>query len=300
MACELHIIVNDPGSLLGIEQAVELVERLETRWSRFLPDSDITRINDGAGAPAMVAPETITLIQTMQTAWNLTQGRYDPTTLPILVANGYEASRVNPASTTSLRPGATHSGALDQILVDPIRSTVTIPPGTALDAGGIGKGLAADMVVDLLLTTGAAGALVSIGGDLTVGGSAPEAEGWRVDIERGGPDGTTLCQTMIDSGGVATSSTRSRRWDHGGRERHHVIDPATGAQSDTDLAAVTVFARSGWRAEAFATAAILAGSRSVIDFLDSHELSGIAVTDHGEAMVTGDLADLLLNTGAAS
>ena len=98
----------------------------------------------------------------------------------------------------------------------------------------------------------------------------------------------------------ATSSTRSRRWDHGGRERHHVIDPATGAQSDTDLAAVTVFARSGWRAEAFATAAILAGSRSVIDFLDSHELSGIAVTDHGEAMVTGDLADLLLNTGAAS
>ena len=60
---------------------------------------------------------------------------------------------------------------------------------------------------------------------------------------------------------MATSSTRSRRWIHDGAIRHHVIDPASGAMSDTDLAAVTVIARSGWLAEAHATAAILAGQR---------------------------------------
>ena len=59
--------------------------------------------------------------------------------------------------------------------------------------------------------------------------------------------------------------------------RHHVIDPAAGASSTTDLATVTVIARSGWLAEAHATAALLSGSANVIDYLDSHELTGIAV-----------------------
>ena len=297
MACQLHIIVNQPdgGAPVDLDGAVDLLDHLEARWSRFLPDSDITRINDGAGTPVAVAPETVRLVETMRAAWDLTQGRYDPTILPILVANGYATSRVDAARSTVLPAGPFRVGAMDQITVDPAASTVTIPTGVALDPGGIGKGLAADTAVALLLDGGADGALVSIGGDLACAGSAPEPDGWRVNIERADPGETPLCRTMIDHGGVATSSTRSRRWDHEGRPRHHAIDPATGDQSDTDLAAVTVFATSGWRAEAFATAALLAGSRSVIAYLDSHHLSGLAITGDGDVLRTGDLSDLELS-----
>ena len=51
MACQLHIIVNQPdgGAPVDLDGAVDLLDHLEARWSRFLPDSDITRINDGAG-----------------------------------------------------------------------------------------------------------------------------------------------------------------------------------------------------------------------------------------------------------
>ena len=246
-----------------------------------------------------VAPETITLVETMKEAWDLTQGRYDPTILPILVANGYATSKVDATMTTVLSPGPHRTGAVDQIIVDPRRSTVTVPTGIALDPGGIGKGLAADMAVALLLDGGADGALVSIGGDLAAAGTAPEPEGWRIDIERADPGESPLCRATIDHGGVATSSTRSRRWDHEGRARHHAIDPATGAQSDTDLATATVFATSGWRAEAFATGALLAGSDAVIAYLDSHELSGLAITDDGGILRTEDLADLELNPAGA-
>jgi len=294
MACQLHIIVNQPPDPVSVGPAIDLLERLESLWSRFLPTSDITRINDGAGRPVVVAPETITLVQTMKVAWDLTQGRYDPTILPILVANGYRTSRIDPTSSTVLLPGTEGTGAVDQIVVDRAHSTVAIPSGVALDAGGIGKGLAADMAVALLLERGAVGALVSIGGDLVVAGTAPEPEGWRIDIEHADPSGTPLCRTMVDIGGVATSSTRSRRWDHEGRSRHHAIDPATGSQSDTDLAAVTVFAITGWGAEAFATGALLAGSASVIAYLDSHGLSGLAVTAGGDVLRTDDLAGLEL------
>lgn len=296
MACRLHLVVNDPRDAGQVDDAVALLDRLEAHWSRFLPDSDLTRINERAGHPVRVAPETVALVEAMHEAWVLTQGRYDPTILPILVAAGYATSRTDPARTTVLAAGARHTGAMDAVRIDRAASTVCVPGGTALDPGGIGKGLAADAAVALLLAGGAAGALVGIGGDLAAAGAPPEPEGWRIDVERADPTATPLCRVAIDRGGVATSSTRSRRWSSDGADRHHVVDPATGAQSDTDLAAVTVFAGSGWQAEAFATAALLAGRGSVLAHLDSHELSGIAVAADGTVLRTDDLAALELLT----
>jgi hypothetical protein len=113
MACQLHIIVNQPDGRapVDLDGAVDLLDHLEARWSRFLPDSDITRINDGAGTPVAVAPETVRLVETMRAAWDLTQGRYDPTILPILVANGYATSRVDAARSTVLPAGPFRVGA---------------------------------------------------------------------------------------------------------------------------------------------------------------------------------------------
>ncbi len=299
MACRLHLLVHDAAGPGQIAEAIALLERLEARWSRFLPDSDLTRLNDGAGLPVAVAPETVTLVEAMGEAWSSTQGRYDPTILPLLVGAGYGTSRIDPTRTTVLPTAARHTGAMDAVVVDRAASTVTVPVGTALDPGGIGKGLAADLAVAFLLSGGAAGALVSIGGDLAAAGTPPEPEGWRVDIERADPTDRPLCRAAFDHGGVATSSTRSRRWTVDGRPRHHALDPATGAPSETDLAAVTVFATSGREAEAFATSALLAGRDAVVAHLDSHGLSGLAIADDGAVLRTADLADLQILSSEA-
>jgi thiamine biosynthesis lipoprotein ApbE len=62
--------------------------------------------------------------------------------------------------------------------------------------------------------------------------------------------------------------------------------------STTDLSSVTVLARSGWLAEVHATAAILAGSSEVIEYLGRHELSGLAVAGDDRVLATDDLAEL--------
>jgi len=188
---------------------------------------------------------------------------------------------------------------LERIEIDPDTCTVRLPTGLSIDAGGIGKGLAADLGVANALRSGAEGALVSIGGDLSMGGHPPDG-GWVVAIEHPEPERGTLGSVAVPGGGVATSSTRSRRWQRFGRERHHVIDPWTGAPSTTDLSSVTVIARSGWLAEAHATAAILAGSSEVIEYLDRHELSGLAVTDDHRVLVTDDLTELRPKPASAS
>ena len=312
MASELRVVV--VGDADG-DHAVELLRDLEAHWSRFIHDSDITRLNHAAGSPVGVDPSTVTLVATMVEAWRSTDGAFDPSILPTLIESGYRTSIDDPYRVTFLPDGRLVVGGYDSgptmgdIVIDPANTTITLPPALVIDPGGIGKGLAADLAVRHLLSIGAAGALVSIGGDMAMAGTPPhDADGWSVAVEHPDPSHGTLCTLLVGGGGVATSSTRSRRWIHDGRERHHQIDPRRAEQSSTDLASVTVIGRSGWLAEAHATSALLTGTNDVLEYLDDHELSGIAVALDGSVLSTADLSlttlgapfDQLLDAGAVA
>jgi thiamine biosynthesis lipoprotein len=306
MASELQLVaITGTSDTAWSDGAVALLDHLEACWSRFLPDSDVSRLNLAGGSPTTVDPTTITLLEVMIDAWHATERRFDPATLPALMAAGYRSSIEDPRRVTVLPSGAlrldgldhdelTLEPTLDDAHVDRLAGAVRLPAGLVIDAGGIGKGLAADLAVAQLLRAGAVGAMVSIGGDISTGGRPP-ADGWTVLVEhphreRGVDD--VVGTLAVGGGGVATSSTRSRRWHHEGTERHHLIDPWTGSPSTTDLSSVTVVARSGWLAEAHATAALLSGSEHVVDYLDRHELSGLAVAADGRVLTTDDLDEL--------
>jgi thiamine biosynthesis lipoprotein len=280
---------------------VDLLERYEQCWSRFLPDSDISRLNGAQGRPVEVDPSTITLVSAMVEGWQLTDGRFDPSILPALIDCGYVSSIDDVHLVTILPSGEYVVGGYDHlglvgptmadIRIDATANTITLPVGLAIDPGGIGKGLAADLAVEHLLALGASGALVSIGGDMMMRGTPPADVGnsWTVAIQHPLRPGSSVCTLVVDAGGVATSSTQSRRWVHDGEQRHHVIDPDRSWPSITDLASVTVVARSGWLAEVHATAALLAGSHHTIGYLDANELSGVAVSTTGDVFATSDL-----------
>jgi thiamine biosynthesis lipoprotein len=301
MASELQIVTigDDAATTPATSEAVvDLLAHLEACWSRFVPDSDVSRLNLAGGHPVPVDPSTITLVATMIEAWRSTEQRFDPTTLPALMAAGYRSSIDDPRRITIMPTGALRFDdcgvdrpTLDDVDIDLDAGTIRLPIGLTIDAGGIGKGLAADLAIDLALRSGSESALVSIGGDIAAS-SRDRDSGWRVVIEHPDTDRAPVGTIAVTGGGVATSSTRSRRWRQGGIERHHLIDPWTGDVSTTDLASVTVVARSGWLAEAHATAAILAGSDSVIDLLEWHELTGVAVTNDGDVLATHDVVEL--------
>jgi thiamine biosynthesis lipoprotein len=288
MASAVEVILVEPAD--GAEDyARHRLDELERRWSRFLPESDISRLNSAPEAFVMVSWETIELLETMKDAWRLTDGRYDPAMLAAINAAGYSQSidRSDRTSRMARRPSRGHS--IGDVTIDAVTSTVIVPAGLGIDPGGIGKGLAADMLVTELLAGGTSGALVGIGGDLAAAGSPPTDEGWHVAVKHPLDLSRELMRIALDAGGVATSSTLTRTWLQDGRRRHHVIDPSTGTCATTDLAAVTVVAGAGWQAEAHATAALLAGSEHVLDYLARHGLDGVAMTLDGETSMTSAL-----------
>ncbi len=299
MASDVEVIaVGAPAGV--VRWAMQRISLLEQRWSRFLPFSDLTALNTAGGSPVQVHADTVRLVLAMLEGWALTEGLYDPRVLVSLVEAGYCASIEDPRARSALPPPAMPAWAAPlptpidleaSVEVGISTTTVRVAPGVGLDPGGIGKGLAADLVVGEMLESGCRGALVCIGGDLAAVGEPPDSAGWRIAVEdpRHGPDPFWL---EIDGGGVATSSTLSRRWVHEGRERHHHIDPRTGDEAlCAGLASVTVVARAGWLAEVHATAALQCGP-SAAGYLRERALHGVVQGLDGwvEAVVADEVA----------
>jgi thiamine biosynthesis lipoprotein len=249
--------------------ARQRIDDLEARWSRFRPDSEISRLNSSAGREVTVSADTCLLVHRAIEAWRLTGGGFDPTLLDALRRAGYDRTfdEVRHTERGELRPpplDVTRPGCTD---IEIRGAAITLPAGMGFDPGGIGKGLAADLVAAELLAAGAAGACVNMGGDVRVAGVSPTGAGWTVALEHPWRSAPMVLVGLWD-GAVATSSVLERVWTSGGRPAHHLIDPATGLPSTSDVALASVVAGEAWTAEVLAKAILLRGASRAFDLLD--------------------------------
>jgi FAD:protein FMN transferase len=277
MGTEAHvIIVGSNGDLVHVAQ--RRLAELERRWSRFVADSDVNRINSGAGRPVAVCPDTFLLVTRAVEAWRMTGGAFDPTVLASMHAIGYDRTfteMTGLAPIGNLQPSVGCVG----IVLDARLRTVMVPIGVGLDLGGIGKGLAADLVVAEMIGFGAGGACVNIGGDVRVDGLSPTGDGWELAIADPFDDRRFLTTVRISSGALVTSSTKMRAWVQGGRRVHHLINPLTGGPSESDLVSVSVLTADAWSGEALAKAMIIVGIETAQQLAAVSGVTGVLVAD---------------------
>lgn len=299
--CHVVVVGGDPGLA---DRAVHQVDALESRWSRFRPGSDVSRLNAAAGRPVPVHHDTMGLLERAVTARTGTDGWFDPFLVRHLEAAGYDRDLAELAppplvagrTTTPIGPSA-HGEPLRErapIELHRRRGTARLLGGAGFDPGGIGKGLAADLVSGWLLAHGADGALVNLGGDLRVRGPAPDGGVWRVGVDDplaarptdishtgdgdGPATGPSVATVELSDAGLCTSSPLRRRWTApDGTPAHHVLDPRTGRPGPVEVASVTVTAPEAWRAEALATAVLLAGPVFGAALLRRNGADGLAV-----------------------
>lgn len=287
MSCAAQVVTAGGPPNLG-ELAASRAARLERMWSRFLPESEVSNLNRSPGRPVLVSPETFKLIAHGVDAWQRTAGRFDPTVYDAVVAAGYERSYESlPMYTRGDVAVGRRAPGCDRIVLDPELSAVTLPEGVRFDPGGIGKGLAADVILDELLGAGADAALVNIGGDLRCGGD-PEAVagGWTIEVAQPDAPNTDLATLVVTDGAVATSSRLTRTWHIGEHLMHHIIDPSTGLPADSSITAVTVVAATAWWAEAVTKAVFDCGPHEALARIRHWAAEGLVVTESGDVLTT--------------
>ncbi len=267
--------------------------------SRFLPESELSRLN---GRPGEWVPVSDLLWNVLCDAVLLaeaTNGLFDPALLNALEAAGYDRSfeLIGMTGTWINADDADRNwGNWRQIGLDADRQAIWLPPGVRLDLGGIGKGFTAQEAVELLGQWGPC--LVDAGGDVTAGAAPRGLPGWPVGLAApwaaGSPEQPNLLTLWLAEASLATSGIDYRRWQAGGRVAHHLIDPRTGQPAQTDILTATVWAEQATTAEAWATAVLIQGSRQGWQTLCRQPgLAGAIITQDEHLLMTESLQGVI-------
>ena len=252
-----------------------LANELESKWSRFVPDSEVMVLNNNPDSMHLVSDATLRLVSEMKLGFELTQGLYSANILSDLIDLGFATSRANPENVTLWSANSKTSADLSDVVIDLDTKSVSVPKGVALDAGGIGKGLAADLMSDYAMQLGAMGVAVFAGGDVAVKGMAQDAAGWKVNISDPNEVENFIDTISLSRGGLATSSPMG--WKIG--SSHHIIDPRTHRSSDSDVLQATVIAQNASQAEVLSKMCVILGAQEGISKIDSLGAAALIVDD---------------------
>jgi thiamine biosynthesis lipoprotein len=283
------VLVTDPSA---VHRALSLVsaevDRVDRAASRFRADSEVLSLWRAGGRAVPVSDQLWNLVEVARRAARLSDGAVDPTVGAALCRAGYDRdfSVVSPDGPSDLLTAEPVPG-WQAVEMDGRARSIRLPPGTLLDLGATAKALVADQAAATVAKRLACGALVSLGGDLSVAGPAP-AGGWKVGVDGGEARPPVSVPTVaITGGGVATSGTAVRQWRRGGQVRHHLIDPGTGLPTFSCWHAVTVAAASCLDANIASTAAIIKGE-AALPWLAGWGLPARLVATSGTVRVVGD------------
>jgi FAD:protein FMN transferase len=287
--CAVRVAVTDGAALEAARAQVRSVMAdVDRAASRFRDDSELATVAASDGAWTPISPLLTDLLATALRAARLTDGDVDPTVGGSLRGLGYDRdlAEVSPTGDVAVHPAP----GWRTVELDTARSRVRVPAGTSLDLGATAKARAADLAAEAAAQATGAGCLVAIGGDVAVAGSAP-AGGWRIRTEEATgtpstPATGSWAVIAVQDGGVATSSLTTRRWQRGGRQLTHVVDPRTGLPPVSTWRTVSVAAASCTDANTASTAALVRGPAAV-PWLHTIGLPARLVGVTGEVLTVG-------------
>jgi FAD:protein FMN transferase len=257
------------------------------QFSRFEPDSELTRLNRDPAETVLVSPLMRRVVEAGVQAARATDGLVDPTLLTEIERAGYGAHYDGPGvplgTALAMAParcaGRPSPEARWRLLsTDRRTSSVTRPAGVQIDPGGIAKGVFADELAARL--SGHDAFMVDCGGDLRLGGGYPPER----EVHVPSPFEDAIVHTFrLRSGGVATSGIGKRSWiDADGHVSHHLLDPGSGRPAFTGIVQVTALAPTATEAEMLSKAALLRGPAHAGEVLVH---GGLFVLDDGHYVV---------------
>jgi thiamine biosynthesis lipoprotein ApbE len=238
MDCEIVVGGATPAEHRTIER---LFREREWVFSRFLPESELNRVNRSTGRLVSVSQLFADTLAIALRVAEQTEGLVEPTLGAALAAAGY--TRDFSLLGNDREPaGVPKPGAWRSVLV--VGRRIGIPSAVQLDLNGVVKSLAVDDALGLLAGEG----FISAGGDLAARGELNVAL----------PDGGTV---LLRRGALATSGSPRRHWLRGGELQHHLIDPGSGRPAETPWEQVTACGASCLAADVAAKAGFLLGER---------------------------------------
>lgn len=264
-----------------LSAAKEKYARLEKIFSRFDPESELSRLNAHLNEAIPASADLTAIAKKSLDYYESTEGIFDPRIIGHLESIGY-AKDFKKSDFTPIVPLSPPDISKD------LKSDLQISEGKVrfserMDFSGIVKGFATDQITAFFREMGWRNFLVDSGGDMFAAGRPPESEKWNIAVE--GVDEKNL-HLSISEKAVATSGISRRKWERDGKRFHHLIHPKYPTNFSFDLRTVSVIADSAEEADVLAKTIFIKDKEEREKFVESQKISAIFLFYSGRVKIS--------------
>lgn len=287
----------DDGTVLADEylssvadQCAAILSDIDTAISAHNPSSDVYALNADINKMLSADDDLLALLDTADRVYDLTGGAFDYTLGALSDLWNVTGSGPVP-SDDDISDALSHTG-VDKFSISG-SAIEKLDTSAKLDFGGIGKGVAAQKVLEYLNTTDVSYGLVSLGGNIGVYGEKPEFGDYKIGIRDPNDDAGVIGYLYLTSGFVSVSGDYERYFEENGVRYHHILDPRTGYPADSGVRSVAVHTSNGASADALSTALFILGVEESMKLYHEGVLDfeAVFVTDDGRVVATPGLVD---------
>ncbi len=287
-------VVSGSASNAGwaINQVFGEIEKLSDLLNFYSDKSELSMINKNSGKkPVKVSPETLDIIKEAIAVAGKTGGAFDPTVGAISSLWDFN-NKIKPEKDDIKKRLKLVS--YKNIVINENNGTVFLKKeGMMIDLGGIAKGYAADIAVDILISSGIEAALVSVAGDIRAYGLKPDGAPWMIGIRDPRPRSSTeniLAALPVKDMAISTSGDYQRFFEMEGMRYHHILAPWNGMPA-RECQSVSVISDSSLISDSLSTAVFILGAEKGMKLLDDLGYNGVIVDSRGKLHISEGLKD---------
>lgn len=273
----------------SIEAACSRIKELDEKLSIGIEDSEISKLNTEKSAK--VSKESCNLIMEAVSLSKETKKAFEPTILPLMELWGFTTQNYRVPEESEINRALKCVDVL-KVTIDETNNWVSFDdPNQKIDLGGIAKGYTSSEVMKVFKEYGVQSGIVSLGGNVQALGTKPDGNLWRVAIQHPLQEGEYLGVVSIADKAVITSGGYERYFEQDGKVYQHILDPATGYPSASDLISVTIVSENGTLADGLSTALYVMGYDKAVSYWKTHrsQFDVIFFTEDGSLFVTEGL-----------
>lgn len=278
---------------VGFTAISDVLSDIDSRMSVY-HTSELTRLNAAAGTASLLQPLSTSTLEVLRTALVIaaqSQGRFDPTILPLIKAYGLMRENFGGESDTAQAKLVEAGSLVDyrQVLISGTRAGLK-KKGMALDFGGIAKGYALDQVAVVLRKLGIGAFVLNFGGHLLVHGTEHTTTVY--DPQEAN---RVLVSCTISEGSISVSAQDKRYVHERGKRRGHLINPLT-KESESDTVLSLVYHPSAMHADGWSTALFFTRTTEFNALAKKQQLTALHLSSRGELSHSEQMQGLKLCT----
>lgn len=273
MATEFEIYIFHEDSRYAEQcafQAFAEVDRLEQELSRFIENSDISRVNrSGSGNPVRVGIDTYECLEQCISLNADTQGAFDITTGPLIQCWMNSDKKSRKPTPDDIANARDRCGIRHVKLHKKDFSVMLKRENMIIDLGGFGKGYAVDRAVDVLKEWDIKSAIVHGGSSSVFAMGAPPGEvGWEVTMRNPNDAGEEISRFFLHNRALNGS---------GIRKESHIINPGTG-HPVRERCGAWVFSQATATGDGLSTAFMIMSHDEIDDYCLKHDdVQGVVI-----------------------